>query len=294
MPRTVGSRYYGWLGLATALGLLLAVLARPAAGAPVVSQEPPDAGEDGAPWARLRDRERVTQTEHFAIWVPAGSPLRQRANEVAAIAETVLPTVAQRLATALAGPVDLLILPPEAAPPPCLARAATLPTRRRVVLFDWPETHQPAALTAFLAHELGHQLTYDRWGTVGPDVRLSEGLATWAAEPYWLAWQGWSSLDAAVADLQRGHAFAPLTEPQEGCLSAAERNIYYSAWASFVDFLLRRYGWDAMGIALHAPGIEDRADYVQAFGQSLETLAAAWEATLPDGEDAPPVRRCKQ
>jgi hypothetical protein len=264
--------------LLAAVAWSLLSLGAPAAAAP--SPQDPPAEAEGAPWAALHGRELAARTPHFAVWVPPGSPLRDRAAVVAGVAERVLPTVEARLESALAGPVTLLLLPAEAAPPPCWPRAAALPTRRRIVVFDWPEAREPRALAAFLAHELGHQLTYDRWGALGPDLRLSEGLATWAAEPYWLAWQGWPTLDAAVADLLRGRAVAPLSAPQEGCLPAAERNLYYSVWASFVGYLLREYGWDALGSALHAPGHDDRADYEAAFGQPLEALAATWEARL--------------
>ena len=273
-----GSRWRGWLLLLPVWGLLLHAALGSAVPAPAYGQAP--ATEEEAPWAARQGRTLAARTAHFAVWVPSGSPQPERAATIAAAAEAVLPTVEARLETALADAVDLVLLPAEAAPPPCWPRAAALPARRRVVVFDWPETHEPAALAAFLAHELGHQLTYDRWGALGPDVRLSEGLATWAAEPYWLAWQGWSSLDAAVADLLRGQAVAPLPAPQTGCLPAAERNRYYSVWASFVGYLLREYGWDALGTALRAPGVGDRADYVAAFGQPLEALAAAWAATL--------------
>jgi hypothetical protein len=149
-------------------------------------------------------------------------------------------------------------------------------------------TLEPRALAAFMAHELGHQLTYDRWEAIGNDRRLSEGVATWAAEPYWLTWRGWPTLAAGVRDLQAGEAFGPLAETREGCLVAAERDVYYSAWASFVGYLGRVYGWDRFGEALRLPPAgEDRADYEGAYGRSLEELLAAWERDLAADQPAP-------
>jgi hypothetical protein len=85
-----------------------------------------------------------------------------------------------------------------------------------------------------------------------------------------------------VADLLAAHALAPLGEPHEGCLVAADRDVYYSAWASFVAYLGSRYGWDRFGEALALPTADDaRADYVGAFGRSLEELVADWERELP-------------
>jgi hypothetical protein len=225
---------------------------------------------------------QVATTAHFDVWIPGDQTLAPAAGRVADTAEAVLPTVVARMATPLADRVRLVLVPTDQAPGPCEPRAAAFPTRRRIVLFAGPATLDAMALPAFLAHELGHQLTLDRWGALGDDRRLSEGVATWAAEPYWLAWRNWSSMDQAVADLLAASAVAPLDEPHEGCLVAAERDIYYSAWSSFVAFLARHYGWDRFGEALSLPPVaEDHADYAAAFGRPLEVLTAAWERELP-------------
>ncbi|HZR97889.1 MAG TPA: hypothetical protein VFE37_04235 [Chloroflexota bacterium] len=271
------------------LALALAGAASLAPVAPVAAQEPEPPGEGHSPaWARARDGVQVAATAHFDVWAPGDDQaLAATAARVAATAEAVLPTVEARLATPLADRVRLVLLPADQAPGPCEPRAATFPTRRRIVVFVGPATLDPKALPAFLAHELGHQLTLDRWGALGNDRRLSEGVATWAAEPYWLAWRGWSSMDQAAADLLAKSAIAPLAEPHEGCLVAAERDVYYSAWSSFVDFLARHYGWDRFGEALSLPPVaDDHADYAAAFGRSLEDLTAAWEQELPRPDNA--------
>ena len=109
----------------------------------------------------------------------------------------------------------------------------------------------------------------------------SQGLATWAAEPYWLRWRGWSSLDAAVADLVRSGAVQSLDEEPTGCLAPAQRDVYYSAWSSLVDYLVRHYGWPSFGEALTLPAsVEDRADYYAAFGRSLDEIMADWRREL--------------
>src|SRR5581483_549246 len=202
------------------LALALAGAASLAPVAPVAAQEPEPPGEGHSPaWARARDGVQVAATAHFDVWAPGDDQaLAATAARVAATAEAVLPTVEARLATPLADRVRLVLLPADQAPGPCEPRAATFPTRRRIVVFVGPATLDPKALPAFLAHELGHQLTLDRWGALGNDRRLSEGVATWAAEPYWLAWRGWSSMDQAAADLLAKSAIAPLAEPHEGCL----------------------------------------------------------------------------
>jgi hypothetical protein len=270
-----------WRLLLLALALVGAAGLGPARPA---SAQAPDAPreERGPAWARARDGVQVASTAHFDVWVPGDQTLAAAAARVADTAELVLPTVEARLATPLADRVRLVLVPAEQAPGPCEPRAAAFPTRRRIVLFTGPATLDARALPAFLAHELGHQLTLDRWGALGDDRRLSEGVATWAAEPYWLAWRDWSSMDQAAADLLATSAVAPLAEAHEGCLVAADRDVYYSAWSSFVDFLARQYGWDRFGQALSLPPLsEDHADYAAAFGLPLEALTAAWEQQLP-------------
>ena len=273
----------GWL--LVLLAMLLCALALPrgaAAQQPNAADEPTPAenGEDMPPWSRLRGEVAIS-TPHFDVRVPPNSPLAAQAGPVAAVLEKVLPTVEARMETSLDGRVSVVVLPADQAPEPCAPRAAAFPSRRRIVLFAGPNTLEPRALDAFLAHELGHQLNADRWGQLGGDRRLLEGLATWAAEPYWLAWQGWGSLDGGVNALLAAGAFAPLAMPPEGCLAAAQRDVYYSAWASFVDFLIRRYGWERLRAAMTLPLVsEDRADYESAYGRSLEDLAAEWQRTL--------------
>ncbi|HEY7066815.1 MAG TPA: hypothetical protein VII06_35450 [Chloroflexota bacterium] len=250
---------------------------------PTAPQEETPRQERGPAWSRLRDGVLAQSTVHFDVYVPRDdSTLSAAAARVAETAEAVLPSDEARMATPLADRVSIVLVPADQAPGPCEPRAASLPTRRRIVVFAGPATLDPQALPAFLAHEIGHQLTLDRWGALGDDRRLSEGVATWVAEPYWLVWRGWRSMDQAAADLVATNAVAPLDESHEGCLVAAERDVYYSAWSSFVDFLGRTYGWDHFGQALSLPPLEeDHADYAAAFGHTLEELTAAWEQQLP-------------
>ena len=266
-----------------------------------LAQEPDDdqQGDEAPAWGRLRDAGVVLSTDHFDVYVPRGSPLAAHAALVGETSERVLPTVEARLATPLAGRVRLVLVPPETAPPPCEPRAAAMPSRRRIVLFAGPITLEPRALAAFMAHELGHQLTFDRWSALGDDRRLSEGIATWAAEPYWLTWRGWPSMEAGVIGLRAAEAFAPLAQTPEGCLVAAERDVYYSAWASFVGYLGREYGWDRVGEALRLPSVApDEADYPAAFGHPLRDLVAGWERELavsaPPPSPDPPLSRADQ
>ncbi len=263
------------------LGLLLVIAAGWAAPASAQGTESPT-GEQDPPWGRGQSGRVVRSTAHFDVAALGNGELAGLADSVGSVAEAVLPSVEARLGATLQERVRIELWPAEAARGRCPARAAAMPTQRRIVLFASPSNLEPAAMRAFLAHEIGHQLTYDRWNTLGPDRRLTEGLATYAAEPYWLAWRGWPTLDAGVSELLAAKAFAPIGEEPRGCLVASQRDAYYSAWASFVAYLIRRYGWEQFGEALRLPAAaDDLADYVDAFGAPLEDLVAAWQRTLP-------------
>ena len=79
----------------------------------------------------------------------------------------------------------------------------------------------------------------------------------------------------------RSGAVQALDEEPAGCLVPAQRDVYYSAWSSLVDYLVRHYGWDSFGEALTLPASsEDRADYYTAFGRSLDEIIADWRREL--------------
>jgi len=145
-------------------------------------------------------------------------------------------------------------------------------------------------LRAVLAHEIAHHLTVTD-AFVGDGV-LTEGIANWGADAAMLAWQGYRSWDAAVRDYMMRGDYISITDPTalnprpgEACLVRRDRA--YNIRTSFVDWLVRRIGLDAV---LAMPAIEIEApqpnrkdpviipvpDYPAATGHDLATLERMW------------------
>lgn len=135
------------------------------------------------------------------------------------------------------------------------------------------------------------------------DGLLEEGLATWLARDSWLRWHGWESLDEAVRGFLSAGTYIPFAQRSErpGQTSDAEcltrRNTLYTEYASFVGFLVDRYGVERFeevaetipvitivigrGIPTPTPRPAadcgpNMADYRAVYGRSLEELEQEW------------------
>lgn len=146
-------------------------------------------------------------------------------------------------------------------------------------VFYRPEDDEHKALVV-LSHELGHQLEAEYYGVdvqSRADTILHEGLATWISGEYWL------SLSDSTSWQQRGQTL--LASGINMNLATAERNgpdTAYESWASFIDYLTTRYGWDAF----HQLYISSRgracgsAKYNAIYGKSLKELNSEWVESL--------------
>jgi hypothetical protein len=145
----------------------------------------------------------------------------------------------------------------------------------RVELFYRPyEDPERAATVA--AHELGHHLEAQRYGEAAQrraDTILHEGMATWIAGARWLAMCGATSWKERARQLRdSGVPLRLLTAEHSGADNA------YELWASFVDFLAQRYGWDTLDALYYsgrgrAPG---SSNYKAVLGKSLDEVSDAW------------------
>lgn len=156
------------------------------------------------------------------------------------------------------------------------------------------EQTSQAQILGVLAHEVGHVLHAESDLADGTSA-LYEGLATWAAGNYWNNWHNSSSLDASVRDYLQQHTFLPLYENYEiytsvgsgeNCL--ARRDILYTEWAAFIDYLIAQYGWEKLHTLFGMPTSEERGseiiikppDFQAVYGSSLNQLEAAWLENL--------------
>ncbi len=104
---------------------------------------------------------------------------------------------------------------------------------------------------------------------------MHEGLATWIAADRWLPMCEAGSWRQRAQQLHNaGIPLRLLTAERSGADNA------YELWASFVDFLVERYGWDTFN-ALYASGrgrAPGSANYERIVGKSLDELADDWRA----------------
>ena len=210
-------------------------------------------------------------------------------------------------------PVRGTAAPPVRLPPGVEVRVQA-PHPAWVVADDETAANQVIAVAA---HELAYHVGWARFDRIA-DRLLSEGLATWLAQDSWLRWHGWDSLDDAVRGFVSAGAYIPFAQRDDRperlsdveCL--VRRDTLYTEYASFVGFLIDRYGVerfeeladtipepddDIVITITIGPGIPtptpvptpDPAyqppmpDYRAVYGRSLEELERDWLRLLTDG-----------
>jgi hypothetical protein len=157
----------------------------------------------------------------------------------------------------------------------------------RIEIYFRPGEDIRSAVT-IASHELAHHLQYQRYGRAvqsRADTILHEGGATWIAGVRWLSEydaQSWRGRAKALNE-----AGIPLV------LVSAERygaDNAYELWASFVSFIVKRYGVEAYDELYassrgRAPG---SADYQGVLGASFKDLQAEWQEYVRTYEPPPP------
>lgn len=140
----------------------------------------------------------------------------------------------------------------------------------------------PTRAATIAAHELGHHLEAQRYGEGdqrAADTILHEGLATWIAADRWLPMCGATSWKARARQLRNaGVPLRLLTAERSGADNA------YELWASFVDFVIERYGWERFD-ALYRSGrgrAPGSSDYQAVLGKPVDRIADEWRAWLDE------------
>ncbi|HZG68130.1 MAG TPA: hypothetical protein VEZ12_15405 [Herpetosiphonaceae bacterium] len=223
----------------------------------------------------------LRRTQHFEVYLAAGSLRRPEALRLVERLEPTLAAVAQRFGTPFTARERIELLPPQRGV--CAVRGLTFSQKRQIRLFYGPGTDVDR-LQAILAHELVHQLQRERFGDrvqQAADVILLEGWATLAgddfartpdgAEPRWRA-----RLREVVA---RGELLPLAVDLDRDCRTTT-RNSIYDEWASFVDFLERQYGAEKLAAVYRSSAGRKAgtADYAAVYGTSFGELEAAWRA----------------
>ena len=227
--------------------------------------------------------------DYYVIVTPALGTLADGADEVYAY-------VSARMDERHNGKVSVAVRP--VTDGPCPARGVMLERvegdePRSIIIFV-DGTTSPEQLRAVLAHELAHLLHAGGFAGFPSAVGLTEGLASWAAGRYWLLWQGFPSFAASVRTyLERG-TYMPLEGglelggvygyAGEGCL--ARRDVLYTEWAAFTDYLVKTHGVNRFKALLSSADVTldgdagTPPDFARVYGLSLEELEEAWLESL--------------
>jgi hypothetical protein len=245
--------------------------------------------------------EKVAETAHYEFYVE-DAPFPEDVEEFKEEAEQVFEYVSARLNSSVEGKIAVTFRRPSTEP--CRARGLFVSERPyRIFIFADEQTSRDQLL-GVLAHETGHYL-HTVGDLPGTTWAFTEGIATWASGEYWNAWHNSPSLAATVQRYRERGQFMPLYEnfqsPQQSapettagasddCL--VRRDILYTEWASFLDYLIEKYGWEKLHILFESPDSERRRreviftppDFEAVYGLSLNQLEAAWLEHLTRSE----------
>ena len=240
--------------------------------APLVVVKPVPAHIPGdGPWMR---GQLIAQTQRLDLYVGKRTFSADQVAAIAPLLEQLLRDIEARFGTTLQRRVSLGFY---RVPPKKGVRGMAYTDTGRVELFYRPEESPDRAAT-IVAHELGHHLEAQRYGEDvqrRADTILHEGMATWIAGDRWLAMCGAASWKQRARQLRNaGVPLRLLNAERSGADNA------YELWASFVDFLAERYGWDKLD-ALYRSGrgrAPGSSNYQKVLGKSIDELADEWRA----------------
>jgi hypothetical protein len=223
------------------------------------------------PWMR---GELVAQTERLDLYVGKNTFSAEQIAGRAAKLERVLRAAEDYFGTTLKRRVSIGFY---RNPPKRGVRGMAFTDVGRIELYYRPGEDLGRATTIAM-HEMGHHLEVQRYGEAAQrraDTILHEGLATWIASIRWLDQCGASSWKQQAIQLRNaGVPMRLLTAERSGADNA------YELWASFVDYLVRQYGWKKFD-ALYASGrgrAPGSARYQEVLGKPLDQLADDWRA----------------
>ena len=190
----------------------------------------------------------VAQTQRLDLYVGKNSFSTDQIADRAAKLERVLRAAEDYFGTTLKRRISIGFY---SRPPKRGVRGMAYTSEGRVELYYRPGEDMGRATTVAM-HELGHHLEAQRYGEAAQrraDTILHEGLATWIASIRWLDQceaTSWRQRGRQLRDA--GIPLRLLTVERSGADNA------YELWASFVDYLVRQYGWKKFN-ALYASGV---------------------------------------
>jgi hypothetical protein len=239
----------------------------------VVAKPVPAMIAGNGPWMR---GQLVAQTQRIDLYVGKSSFSSDQIAELAPKFERVLRAAEDYFGTTLQHRISIGFY---SRPPKRGVRGMAYTDEGRVELYYRPDEETGRAVTVAM-HEMGHHLEAQRYGEAAQrraDTILHEGLATWIASIRWLDQCGATSWRQRGQQLRdSGIPLRLLTAERSGADNA------YELWASFVDYLVRQYGWKKFN-ALYASGsgrAPGSSNYQGVLGKSLADVSDDWRAWL--------------
>jgi hypothetical protein len=221
---------------------------------------------------------RVAQTQRIDIYVGIHTFSEEQIVAAAPRIEQMLRDNEERFGTRLDHRVSLAFYRPAIALIEGI-RGMAFTEEDRAEVYYHPDEDLERALS-ISSHELAHLLEAQRYGEDAQrraDTILHEGLATWISGERWLM--------LCNARTWKGRAQNMRAEGIPLRLLDAEiygANNAYEMWASFVDYLIKEYGWEKVD-ALYVSGrgrAPGSSDYEGVLGKSLNEVAGEWRAWL--------------
>jgi hypothetical protein len=215
----------------------------------------------------------VSETQHFAFYFVPGTAAERDRFQVGAMAETSLSEIESVLDVELDSQMSIYLVPRV-----FWQGGATYADKVQLISY-LDRNYTDVETWSYFTHEGTHALAQDllqpKEDGGGPDGVLVEGLAVWASDGHYRR----EPIDAWAAIVAASDKYIPLADLRAGPFYDFQHETSYLEAASFVKFLVDRYGLDkfkelygqATGNAEH-----DEALVQSLYGKGYDDLEADW------------------
>jgi hypothetical protein len=219
----------------------------------------------------------VSETEHFRFYYMPDTAAERDLLELSDLAEASLDEIRSVLEVPFDGLMSVYLVPRV-----FWQGGAAYPDKIQLISY-LDRNYTSVETWSYFTHEGTHALAQDllqpKENGGGPDGVLVEGLAVWASDGHYRR----EPLDAWAALVAESEDYVPLAELRAGPFYEFQHETSYLEGASFVKFLIERYGLDrfkelygqATGEAEHDETLVQRL-----YGKQYDELEVEWLAYL--------------